>query len=68
MTWPSPVPYSSEKGFVMYDDNVNPVKGVAAYSTEHMAAVIVLGALVYLYAIRRGFRGLNLGGASVRVG
>lgn len=48
----------------MYDDG-NPVAG---FSTEHAAAVIVIGSLVFLIAIRHGFRGLGLpgvGGISV---
>lgn len=53
----------------MNDDNLtNPVKGVGAFSTEHMAAALVVGSLLFLILIRRGFRpGISVGGASVSV-
>ena len=37
------------------------------FSTEHMAAIIVIAALVLLFLLRRGFRGVNLGGIVVGV-
>ena len=37
------------------------------FSTEHMAAIIVIAALVLLFLIRRGFRGINFGGIVVGV-
>lgn len=46
---------------------VNPVKGANGFSTEHAAAVIVIGALAFLIAVRRGFRGVNVGGVGVTV-
>jgi hypothetical protein len=49
------------------DDYSHPVKGVQTLTTEHAAAIVVIGALVALMAIRRGFRGVNLGGVSVGV-
>jgi hypothetical protein len=36
-------------------------------STEHAAAVVVIGALAVLILIRRGFRGVSVGGVSVGV-
>lgn len=47
-----------------YDDG-NPAQG---FTTEHAAAVVVIGALVFLILIRRGFRGVGLpgvGGVSI---
>lgn len=44
----------------------NPVKG-SGLSTEHATAALVIGALVGLYFIRRGFRGISAGGISVGV-
>jgi hypothetical protein len=52
----------------MNDDNLtNPVKGVGAFSTEHAAAALVVGSLLFLILVRRGFRGVSFGGASVSV-
>lgn len=48
------------------DRQVNPVSGVGAMTTEHASAVLVIGSLLLLVAIRRGFRGISVGG--VRVG
>lgn len=42
---------------------VNPVKS-NGMSTERMAGVLVIGALVALIAINRGFRGVSVGGLS----
>lgn len=36
-------------------------------TTEKALAAIVIGAVLLLILINRGFRGVNLGGASVRV-
>jgi hypothetical protein len=36
-------------------------------STPHAAAVIVIGSLVFLYMINRGFHGVSVGGVSVGV-
>lgn len=36
-------------------------------SPEHAAAAVVIGSLVLLILIRRGFRGVNLGGVGVNV-
>jgi hypothetical protein len=43
-----------------------PVKG-GGMQTEHGVAVVVIGALVALIMIRRGFRGVSVGGASIGV-
>lgn len=45
--------------------SVNPIKG--PMSTEHVAGALVLGALVLLWLIGRGFRGVAVGGVSVGV-
>jgi hypothetical protein len=42
---------------------VNPVK-TSGMSTEYAAAVLVIGALVFLVAINRGFRGVSISGAT----
>ena len=47
-------------------DMVNPVKG-QGLSTEHAAAIVVLGSLVFLILVKRGFRGVNVGGVGVNV-
>lgn len=36
-------------------------------TTEHATAVVVIGALLLLILIRRGFRGINIGGVSASV-
>jgi hypothetical protein len=46
---------------------VNPVKG-PGFDTPQMAGAIVIGALLILVAIKRGFRGVNVLGASARLG
>jgi hypothetical protein len=50
----------------MYSDDENPVKA-GGISTPHASAVIVFGAMVFLILVRRGFRGVSLGGVSVGV-
>ena len=50
----------------MANETDYPVQG-AGFTTEHAAAVIVIGALAALILIRRGFRGVNVGGVSVGV-
>lgn len=45
-----------------------PVRGVKGLTTEYAAAFVVLGALLLLILIRRGWRGVSVGGASLRVG
>ena len=40
----------------------HPVKGVTGLSTEHAAGIIVIGSLVVLILIRRGFRGVTVPG------
>jgi hypothetical protein len=44
----------------------NPIMG-AGMDTQHYAALIVVGALGFLYLIRRGFRGISAGGFSLGV-
>lgn len=56
-----------------YSDNqsmVNPVRGnMTGLTTEHAAAVVVIGSLVFLILIRRGFRGVGIPGVGgVKVG
>lgn len=36
----------------------------AGITTEHATAVVVIGALLFLVLIRRGFRGISVGGVS----
>lgn len=53
-----------------YSDNgnlVNPVVDGRGLSTEHAAAVLVIGALAILILIRRGFRGVSVGGVGVSI-
>ena len=40
---------------------------VTNLSTEHAAAAVVIGALVLLFLIRRGFRGIAAGGVNLTV-
>jgi hypothetical protein len=49
-----------------YDDN--PVRGVKGLTTEYAAGIVVIGSLVALILIRRGFRGVSAGGASIKIG
>lgn len=49
----------------MYDEN-NDMQN-SLLTTPHAAGVIVIGALVFLWLINRGFRGVSLGGVSVGV-
>lgn len=47
---------------------VNPIKGFSGVTTEYATAALVIGCLVALILIRRGFRGINIpgvGGASL---
>lgn len=42
---------------------VNPVRGSGTgLTTEHAAAVVVIGSLVFLILVRRGFRGVGIPG------
>lgn len=43
-------------------------RGISGFSTAHSAGVIVVGSLIALILIRRGFRGVSVGGAGVRIG
>jgi hypothetical protein len=49
-----------------YYSGDNPIKG-SGISTEHATAAVVIGALVALWMLRRGFRGVSVGGVSVGV-
>lgn len=42
------------------------VKG-QGFTTEYATALVVLGSLLFLILVRRGFRGLNVGGVGVSV-
>lgn len=48
----------------MYD---NPEAKMGVLQTPTAAAALVIGSLVFLILIRRGFRGVTLGGVSVGV-
>lgn len=52
-----------------YDDtNVHNVGHTTGFfNTEHATGAIVIGALVFLVLIRRGFRGVSVAGVSVGV-
>lgn len=43
------------------DDYTHPVKG-GGFSTEHATGAIVIGAVLVLILIRRGFRGVSVPG------
>ena len=47
----------------------NPVGNAPAmgWDSPQAAAVIILGSMLALYAIRRGFRGVSVGGVSLNV-
>jgi len=50
-------------------ENRYPVGMASGFTTEHAAAVIVIGSLVFLIAIKRGFRGIGVPGVGgVRIG
>lgn len=44
------------------EDVVHPVKGFSGITTEYAAAALVIGCLVALILIRRGFRGVGIPG------
>lgn len=48
------------------EGNVNPVKG-GGIDTPQMTGAIVIGALVALVLIKRGFRGVNVLGAGAHL-
>ena len=47
-------------------DMTNPI-GATWWSTEHVAGALVIGALLFLILVGRGFRGVSVGGASIGV-
>lgn len=49
-----------------HDDGMNPVKA-NGITTAYASGIIVLGALLFLILIKRGFRGVSVGGVSVGV-
>lgn len=52
----------------MYNASENPVKD-GSWGTEHAVAGIVIGCIVALALLRRGFRGVGIPGvAAVKVG
>lgn len=51
---------------VYSDDGMNPVKG-SGLTTAHATAVVVIGALIFLILVKRGFRGVSAGGVSIGV-
>lgn len=50
----------------MDESNNYAVRG-GANSTEYAAAAVVIGALLFLILVRRGFRGVSAGGLSVGI-
>ena len=50
------------------NEMVNPVSDGRTIDTPQMAGILVIGSLVFLILVKRGFRGVNVGGAGVRVG
>ena len=55
---------------VQYQDEMtNPVTGASGITTERAVAGLVIGCLIALILIRRGFRGVGIPGvASARIG
>jgi hypothetical protein len=49
-----------------YPNPVGNAPGIG-WDSPQAAAVIILGSMLALYAIRRGFRGVNVGGVSVGI-
>lgn len=45
----------------------HPVKGVSGITTEYATAALVIGCLVALILIRRGFRGVSVAGINVGI-
>jgi hypothetical protein len=43
----------------------NPVQGGVGWDTQQFAAIVVFGSMLFLFLVRRGFRGLNVGGINV---
>ena len=50
-------------GYTKRANSINPIAG-AGMTTEKAAAVLVIGSLIALIAIRRGFRGVSVSGMS----
>ncbi len=49
-----------------YSDDGNPIKP-SSLTVAHASGVVVIGALVFLILVKRGFRGVSVGGVSVGV-
>lgn len=47
------------------DEMTNPIKG--GIDSPQMAGALIIGALVFLILVRRGFRGASVAGVSVGV-
>ncbi len=47
-----------------YDNTTARIGGIA---TEHAAAILVFGSLLFLIMVRRGFSGVSVGGVGVSV-
>lgn len=47
--------------------NTNPVSSIGGFATEHATAVLIIGCLAALMAIRAGFRGVSVAGVKVGV-
>lgn len=48
------------------DEGQNPIN-MSGFTTEHAAAIVVIGALVFLILVSRGWRGASVGGVGVSV-
>jgi hypothetical protein len=52
-----------------YADETHPVKGAGVFDTPYAVAGIVIGCVIALWLLRRGFRGVGIPGvASVNIG
>lgn len=51
---------------LQHDDGMNPVKA-NGITTAYASAIVVLGALLFLILVKRGFRGISAGGVSVGI-
>lgn len=58
---------SYDAGYGFADSPVDAIRGARSLTTEHAVAVVAGSALVLLILIRRGFRGVNVGGVGVSV-
>lgn len=49
-----------------HDDGMNPVKA-NGITTAYASGIVVLGALLFLVLVKRGFRGVSAGGVSLGI-